>query len=169
MSLQICWRSNVSGAKNQLIVPFLNAELVLMMVDDVIVDTTWQISHGTQLQKHSKLTKQIQDFLLNPILHHLDVQLLRQGTVYSQKIWQALVNIPFGQVNSYSSLASQMGSGPRAVAQACRSNPYPGIIPCHRVVAKTGLGGFMGQTKGPFVELKRQLLDYETRMAATKS
>lgn len=166
MSLQICWQANVSGATSQLKVPFLNAELVLTLVGNVIVDTNWQISIRDQLQKYPEFAEQIHNFLLNPISHHLEVQLLLQGTVYSQKIWNDLVKIPFGKVKSYSLLAAQLGSGPRAVAQACRRNPYPGIIPCHRVVAKQGVGGFMGQTEGPLVDFKRQLLDYETRTAA---
>lgn len=168
MSLQICWQSTVSGATTRQIVPFLAAELVLTLVDGVIVDTTWQISPSAPVQKTSELANQIYNFLLNPVDHHLEVQLLQQGTDYRQKVWKALVNIPFGQVMSYSQLATQLDSGPRAVAQACRNNPYPGLIPCHRVVSKSGIGGFMGQTKGPYVELKRQLLDFEMRKAVIK-
>jgi methylated-DNA-[protein]-cysteine S-methyltransferase len=79
-----------------------------------------------------------------------------------------LLNIPCGQVISYLQLAQKISSGPRAVAQACRNNPYAGIIPCHRVVAKAGIGGFMGQSQGPMVQLKRQLLDYEYSVALNR-
>lgn len=168
MSLKLCWQAKVSGVTAKLIVPFLDAELVLTLVDDVIIDTDWQLSKTVQAQNHSEFAKQIYHFLLNPIDHHLEVQLLLQGTEYSQKVWNALVDIPFGQVMSYSQLATQLDSGPRAVAQACRNNPYPGLIPCHRVVSTSGIGGFMGQTKGPCVELKRQLLNYELRTALIK-
>ncbi len=68
-----------------------------------------------------------------------------------------------GSVLSYSELANKIDSGPRAVANVCRDNFYPGIIPYHRVVAKADLGGFMGKTKGKPMEIKRRLLQMETQ------
>jgi methylated-DNA-[protein]-cysteine S-methyltransferase len=168
MTLQIRWQSNVNGPKVQLIVPFLDVELAVTLIQDVIIDATWQIP-STPAREHNQteMLKKLQDYLLNPYSSHLDVQLLQQGTEYSHKVWNALIDIPFGQVLSYSALAIQLASGPRAVANACRNNPYPGIIPCHRVVSKAGIGGFMGQSEGDYVELKRRLLAYERHLAAS--
>ena len=82
------------------------------------------------------------------------------GTAFQQRVWQAIAAIPVGETRTYSQLAAQIGSGPRAVANACGANPLPIVIPCHRVVAKHGLGGFMqGQQNGLLI--KQWLLRHE--------
>jgi len=83
------------------------------------------------------------------------------GTPYQQRVWLALQQIPVGEVRTYGELAAQLGSSARAVAQACRSNPLTILIPCHRVISATGLGGYMGQTEGEALEIKRWLLHHE--------
>ena len=164
MSIRIIWQNEVSGQTRHASVAFLNAELRLTLVGDVIVDASWYVSTNHPLEQ-SEFVEKARAYLLNPTTNQLEVHLLKQGTAYSQKVWQALLDIPFGQVISYSALAGKLGSGPRAVAQACRNNPYAGLIPCHRVVAKAGIGGFMGQSSGPMLQLKQQLLAYERSMA----
>lgn len=83
------------------------------------------------------------------------------GTPFQQRVWQALRAIPPGQPYSYGELAHRLGSSPRAVAGACRANPIPLLIPCHRVVAAHGPGGFMGATEGEPLRLKNWLLEHE--------
>ena len=169
MSVLIRWAASISSSSQTLhYVPLLNAELVVTTVDEVIIDCSWQIASQNQPHKSSLLAEQIQNYLMNPDDNHLAVSIYQQGTGYSQKVWNMLLNIPCGQVMSYSQLAQKISSGPRAVAQACRNNPYAGIIPCHRVVAKAGIGGFMGQSQGSMVQLKRQLLDYEYSLALNR-
>lgn len=83
-----------------------------------------------------------------------------QGTAYQQKVWQAIADIPYGQVRTYGQLARAIGSGPRAVANACGANMMPVIIPCHRVVAQNSIGGFMqGKLNG--LAVKKWLLKHE--------
>ncbi len=84
-----------------------------------------------------------------------------QGTDFQQRVWKALQEIPAGQVKTYGELARQLNSSPRAVGNACRKNPIPLLIPCHRVVSKQGLGGYAGQTEGREIRLKMQLLAHE--------
>jgi methylated-DNA-[protein]-cysteine S-methyltransferase len=84
----------------------------------------------------------------------------QQGTVFQQRVWQAIAAIPCGQTSTYTELAKQIGSGPRAVANACGANQLPLLIPCHRVVAKNGLGGFM-QGKHNGLLIKQWLLQHE--------
>lgn len=84
------------------------------------------------------------------------------GTAFQQKVWQAIAAIPRGQTRTYSELALQIGSGPRAVANACGANRLPLVIPCHRVVAKNGLGGFMQGTHNGWL-IKQWLLQHELK------
>ncbi|MDR9435844.1 MAG: MGMT family protein [Thiohalophilus sp.] len=83
------------------------------------------------------------------------------GSDFQQRVWQALRAIPVGRVRTYGELAGEVGGCAQAVGNACRQNPIPIYIPCHRVVAKTGIGGFAGKTAGPRIELKRWLLRHE--------
>ena len=89
-----------------------------------------------------------------------------QGTSHQLKVWQALQAIPLGATRTYGELAGALQSSPRAIGNACRNNPLPIIIPCHRVVAKTGLGGFAGDTTGRLLMVKKQLLSHEGLFSA---
>ena len=84
-----------------------------------------------------------------------------EGTAYQKKVWQALLRIPSGETLTYGELARQLSSGPRAIGGACRRNPVPLLIPCHRVVAANGDGGFAGHTSGQWMDIKRWLLNHE--------
>ncbi len=92
-------------------------------------------------------------------LAHLPLTLV--GTPYQQKVWRLLQQIPAGETASYGQLSSQIDSSPRAVAAACRANPVVLAVPCHRVVAKEGIGGFMGATVGEAIDIKRWLITHE--------
>lgn len=75
----------------------------------------------------------------------------------------AIRDIPHGETASYGALARQLGSSPRAIGQACRRNPVPIVIPCHRVV---GAGGTIGHfSAGEGVKTKLWLLQHEGRTA----
>lgn len=91
--------------------------------------------------------------------HNLDIELA--GTDFQRRVWAALCEIPVGQVTTYGELAHRLGSSARAVGNACRRNPVPILVPCHRVVARHGLGGFAGDTGGRLIEIKRRLLAHE--------
>ena len=88
------------------------------------------------------------------------------GTPHQQKVWQAMSAIPCGQTRSYGELAAELHSSAQAVGQACGANPIPIIVPCHRVVGRSGLGGFMRHASGTSLDIKRWLLAHE---AATPS
>ncbi|MEJ2393250.1 MAG: methylated-DNA--[protein]-cysteine S-methyltransferase [Candidatus Thiodiazotropha sp.] len=90
-----------------------------------------------------------------------DVDIELTGTPFQQQVWRELQAIPAGQTLTYGQLAERIGSGARAVGNACRANPCPLVIPCHRVVAASGLGGFAGQRSGRKLEVKRWLLQHE--------
>jgi methylated-DNA-[protein]-cysteine S-methyltransferase len=90
-----------------------------------------------------------------------DLRLELRGTPFQRRVWDALRSIPPGQTITYGELARRLGSSPRAVGGACRANPCPIVVPCHRVVGVSGLGGFAGDTSGRRLELKRWLLRHE--------
>ena len=64
---------------------------------------------------------------------------------------------------TYGEMARLLRSGPRPVGQACGTNYFPLVIPCHRVVAANGLGGFAHHSSGYLIEIKRWLLQHERR------
>jgi methylated-DNA-[protein]-cysteine S-methyltransferase len=86
------------------------------------------------------------------------------GTPFQQRVWQALTQIPAGGTLTYGELAARLGSGARAIGNACRRNPVSIIVPCHRVVAASGIGGYSGSTSGPVLDRKRWLLDHENQL-----
>ena len=83
------------------------------------------------------------------------------GTPFQRRVWAELRRIPYGQTRTYGEIASELGSSARAVGGACRANPVMILVPCHRVVAASGLGGFAGKTKGQLPALKARLLAAE--------
>jgi len=86
-----------------------------------------------------------------------------RGTRHQLGVWHAMRAIPCGETRSYGELAAELHSGAQAVGQACGANPVPIVIPCHRVVGKSGLGGFMRHADGAVLDIKRWLLMHEQR------
>lgn len=84
-----------------------------------------------------------------------------KATPHQRKVWHAMLAIPRGQTRTYGELAAELHSSAQAVGQACGANPIPIIIPCHRVIAKAGLGGFMKSTGDTTLDIKRWLLNHE--------
>ncbi len=84
------------------------------------------------------------------------------GTPFQRRVWGAIATIPCGQTRSYGELAQAVRSAPRAVGGACGANPYPIVVPCHRIVAADGaMGGFARQRGGFLLEIKGWLLAHE--------
>lgn len=85
------------------------------------------------------------------------------GSAFQRKVWQAIASIPRGSVKTYGYIAKHIGSAPRAVGQACGANWFPLIVPCHRVTAAGGLGGFSNHDdeNGFHLSVKRWLLAHE--------
>lgn len=107
-----------------------------------------------------KTTKQIENYFQNP-KKKFDLPLELNGTPFQKRVWRALQKIPAGEVRTYGQIAKQLKTASQAVGNACRANPVPIIIPCHRVVSATGLGGYMGKVSGKSTDIKQWLLDHE--------
>jgi methylated-DNA-[protein]-cysteine S-methyltransferase len=94
--------------------------------------------------------------------------LMQAGSAYQQRVWAAISAIARGTVRTYGQVAREIGSAPRAVGQACGANWFPLIIPCHRVTAAGGLGGFASHDdeNGFHLSVKRWLLQHECATAS---
>jgi len=142
--------------------PFCNLKIIqknntLHYIDFVSQSDALQTTHD-QLLKET--LKQIRQYLKNADFP-FDLPISPQGTEFQHRVWAALQKIPVGKVKTYGELAKELHSSPRAIGNACRRNPIPLIIPCHRVISAQGIGGFAGQTQGSRITIKQQLLHHE--------
>ncbi len=95
--------------------------------------------------------------------HRFDLPLATAGTAFQRRVWALLSEIPCGTTRTYGQAARQLETAARAVGQACGANPFAPVIPCHRIVAAAGLGGFAHSTDaaGELLRIKRWLLLHE--------
>lgn len=93
----------------------------------------------------------------------IELPLAVDGSEFQRRVWAAIARIPSGRTRTYGELAAELGSTARAVGQACGDNRLPLAIPCHRVTASRGLGGFAHHSDGPILAVKRWLLAHESR------
>ena len=109
----------------------------------------------------AEFVRQLHAYLADPA-YRFDLPLRVAGTPFQRRVWQQIAAIPYRQTRSYGDLARALHNAPRAVGQACGANPYPLVVPCHRVVAADGgLGGFARSRGGFLLDVKRWLLAHE--------
>lgn len=110
--------------------------------------------------------RQLRAWLLDPAFEFA-LPLKPSGTAFQRRVWAQIAAIPCGQTRTYGEVAKALHNAPRAVGQACGANPFPVVVPCHRVVAASkglndGLGGFARQQDdGLWLDIKRWLLAHE--------
>lgn len=95
-----------------------------------------------------------------------DLPVVIEGTELQKAVWQAMCAIPRGKTRTYGDLAREIGADPRDIGQCCGDNRLPLVIPCHRIVAADGIGGFARATNGYLLETKRWLLMHEAAATA---
>ena len=91
----------------------------------------------------------------------IDLPLAIEGTDFQRRVWDQIVRIPPGSTATYGEIARRLNGEARAVGQACGDNRLPLAIPCHRVVAASGIGGFSHRRGGAYEAIKRWLLMHE--------
>ena len=105
----------------------------------------------SQIRKNEKTGELVQkliifldNYFLKKEMQQQNFSLFPRGTVFQKKVWRVLKKISYGQTSTYAEIAKVVGSpgAARAVGSACARNPYLILVPCHRVVAQKGLGGF---------------------------
>ena len=104
--------------------------------------------------------RQLSGYLADPT-YRFNLPLAPRGSPFRRRTWAAISDISSGKTITYLQLADSVGSVARAVGQACGDNPFPLVIPCHRVVSARGLGGFAHRADGLLVDTKRWLLRHE--------
>jgi len=122
----------------------LVGNLIIEEGDDAIVAIHWsdeQASNGSPLL--AEAARQLDAYFAGK-LKNFDLPLCPAGSPFERQVWEQMQAIPFGETRSYGELAATLGSAPRAVGGACGKNPIPILIPCHRVLAKGGMGGYSG-------------------------
>jgi len=110
--------------------------------------------------KLKNVEKKLKDYLAGKKVDFKEKLDWEGFTPFQKKVWAQMLKIPYGQTKSYKWLAEKINiKSPRAVGQACGSNPLPIVVPCHRVIASDGsLGGFGGG-----LGLKAKLLALEKK------
>ena len=112
-----------------------------------------------------ELARQVRAYLADPRFR-FDLPLAERGSAFQRRVWDAIAGIPSGSTCTYGDIARALRSGPRAVGQACGANWFSLVIPCHRVLAASGLGGFgHHDDDGSYVAIKRWLLRHEGVLA----
>lgn len=109
----------------------------------------------------AETVRQLHAYLTDPDFS-LGLPLRPSGTAFQRRVWDEIARIPSRQTRSYGDVARALHNAPRAVGQACGANPFPLVVPCHRVIAAGGrLGGFSRNGSGFMLDVKRWLLAHE--------
>ena len=103
---------------------------------------------------------QLEAYLADPEFR-FDLPYAPAGTPFQRRVWAKIAAIGPGRTRSYGEIAREIDSAPRAVGQACGANPLPLVVPCHRVLASSGIGGFAHRDGGFPLVIKRWLLAHE--------
>ncbi len=112
----------------------------------------------TRLAK--KVVEQLYRYFADP--HFIfNLPCFAELTTFQVTVANALRAIPPSKTCTYGKLAKQLDTHPRTIGTACRKNPIPIIIPCHRVVASRSLGGYYGRVNPALLAIKRWLLEHE--------
>ncbi|CAL7959874.1 Methylated-DNA--(protein)-cysteine S-methyltransferase [Gammaproteobacteria bacterium] len=139
-------------------------KLGLTIVDKELTKIQFLSTRAQLLAAQDSLAHQIvakiKKYFCSPRLQ-FKLPIQAKGTPLQKKIWRALQKIPCGKTVTYGELAQKIGTNPRVIGNACRRNPIPIVIPCHRVVAKAGLGGYCGKTCNDFLKIKKWMLQHE--------
>ncbi len=160
----IKWVDNCPGIKDVALMRTPIGCFAVYARGNVLVKAEWILSDKSERKPESDflldIVEQVNQYWQNPAIL-FSIPLLKRGTVFQRLVWQTLGDIPYNITPSYSEIAKAINSGARAVGNACRNNPYPLFLPCHRVVKISGLGGYAGQTQGEFPDIKTKLLAHE--------
>ncbi|MBW5802613.1 methylated-DNA--[protein]-cysteine S-methyltransferase [Coxiella endosymbiont of Ornithodoros amblus] len=156
MSNAICYQATVSTPIGKIGVRTSDDHLLGI---DYLYDDSLLTKPKTILAK--EIVEQLLCYFADPEFP-FEIPIRLDLTPFQKTVLNALRTIPVGTTRTYAQLAEQLDTQARPTGNACRKNPIPIIIPCHRVIATTHLGGYSGATKGKLLEIKRWLLQHES-------
>ena len=132
----------------------------VVVVDNVVVRGTFDRVSGIREGIPLAISSVIHRYLAGDVDVLTTVAVQQPGSLFRQRVWESMREIPAGEVASYGELAMDAGSpgAARAVGTACGSNQIALFVPCHRIVASNGIGGYQFG-----LELKDQLLAFEAK------
>lgn len=117
-----------------------------------------EVGDGAALECARRAKAEILEYL-NGNLREFSVPFVLEGTPFQRGVWRKLARVPYGRTSTYGEVAAELGKprAARAVGAACRDNPVPILVPCHRIISGNGsLGGFGGGA-----DMKQKLLKLE--------
>ena len=132
--------------------------LFVSEADGAITRVSWQAGEiGEETPLLARARAQLAEYF-DGKRQAFDLPLRVSGSAFQQQVCAAMSAIPFGETRTYGEIARGLGVPAQAVGQACGANPVPVVIPCHRVLGATSLGGYSGEGG---VETKVWLLRHE--------
>ncbi len=131
---------------------------------------SYEVSQKNILSKTAEAVKNKIEQYLDPRskTKTINIAVSLDVTPFQLRVLKQLQKIPYGETRTYGQIAKILNTSPRAVGNACRNNPLPIIIPCHRVVAASGIGGYDGARTGTLLNIKCRLLEIEGVILAVK-
>ncbi|MEM7058261.1 MAG: methylated-DNA--[protein]-cysteine S-methyltransferase [Pseudomonadota bacterium] len=131
--------------------------ITLTEEDGAITALNWTGGHSDETELLEQATGQLSAYFAHD-LKDFDLPLRPKGDAFQQSVCKAMQAIPYGETREYGQIAKDLGSMPQPVGNACGGNSIAIIIPCHRIVGATGLGGFSAPGG---IETKVALLKHE--------
>lgn len=162
--IEIIWVDDCEGDADFAVIKTPVAKFGIYSKGNVLIKAEWVLGGDDLRQPDSEFLANVQQQISRywkASFPFSQIAMLRPDTAHRTKVLEALCSIPVGETRTYASLAADLDSSPRAVGGACRNNPFPLLIPCHRVISSSGLGGYAGETKGELTGIKQKLLKHE--------
>ena len=127
-----------------------------------IVSIDWGWARDQKATPLLKEAKRQMDAYFDGTLEEFDLPLKVEGTPFQKQVWREMLKIPAGRTRTYGDIAKRLNASAQSVGTACGRNRFPVVIPCHRVVAANGLGGYSGaggvDTKIALLELEKAMM-----------
>lgn len=137
-------------------------DITLSEEDGEIVSVDWGWARDQAKTPLLREAKRQMDAYFDGALETFDLPLRIEGTAFQEQVWREMLKIPSGQTRTYGDIARKLKASAQAVGTACGRNRLPVIVPCHRVVAANGLGGYSGagglETKIALLELEKAMM-----------
>jgi methylated-DNA-[protein]-cysteine S-methyltransferase len=137
-------------------------DLTISEDEGEIVSIDWGWARDQKATPLLKNAKRQLDAYFDGTLEKFDLPLRVEGTPFQKQVWREMCKIPAGRTLTYGDIARRLKASAQSVGTACGRNRFPVIIPCHRVVGASGLGGYSGAggvgTKVALLELEKAMM-----------